>query len=197
MLLRTVYPIIWNIVVALLLIFVGLLGLRLVFNFSDPNPFGKIGRFSYHLKKRTDRFVYPAARLLANFRIDTRYAPIVSILIAVVFVFFALSIVQTALFVIDVLTAGIGAGNIGWIIGIILYAALGALSLLIFLRFLASWFVYTRNTFFGFVERVTNPILLPARRLIPPVGMFDLSAMLVLILIQLLQGVVLRVFGIA
>ena len=197
MLLRTVYPWLWNIVVIALLIFVGLLILRLIFNFSDPNPFGKIGRFSYHLKKRTDRFVYPAARLLASYRIDTRYAPIISMLVAVVLVFFALSIVQNAFFVIDVLALGIGNGNVGWIIGIILYAALALLSLFIFLRFLASWFVYTRNTFFGFVERVTNPILLPARRLIPPVGMFDLSAMLVLIVIQLLQGVVLRVFGIA
>ncbi len=197
MLLRTVYPWLWNIVVIALLIFVGLLILRLIFNFSDPNPFGKIGRFSYHLKKRTDRFVYPAARLLASYRIDTRYAPIISMLVAVVLVFFALSIVQNAFFVIDVLALGIGNGNVGWIVGIILYAALALLSLFIFLRFLASWFVYTRNTFFGFVERVTNPILLPARRLIPPVGMFDLSAMLVLIVIQLLQGVVLRVFGIA
>lgn len=197
MLLRTIYPFIWNIVIIALLIFVGLLVLRLIFNYSDPNPFGKIGRFSYHLKKRTDRFVYPAARLLANFRIDTRLAPIVTILIAVVMVFFALSIVQNAFFIVDVLTIGIGAGNINWIIGIILYAALSVLSLFIFLRFIASWFVYTRNTFFGFVERVTDPILLPARKLIPPIGMFDISAMIVLIVVQLLQGAVLRIFGIA
>lgn len=197
MLLRTIYPFIWNIGIIALLIFVGLLLLRLTFNYSDPNPFGKVGRFSYHLKKRTDRFVYPAARLLASFRIDTRLAPIVSILIAVVLVFFALSIIHNTLFIIDVLTLGVGAGNLNWIIGILIYAVLSVLSLFIFLRFIASWFVYTKNTFFGFVERVTDPILLPARKLIPTVGMFDISAMIVLIIIQLLQGAVLRIFGIA
>jgi YggT family protein len=196
MLLRTVYPIIWNIVVIALLVFVGLLLLRLVFNYTDPNPFGKIGRFSYHLKKRTDKFVYPAARLLANFRVDTRLAPIITILITVMLVFFALNIIQNTFFIIDGLTEGVARGNVNWIIGFVLYAALSVLVLFIFIRFISSWFVFHRNTFLGFVQRVTDPILLPARRLIPPIGMFDISAMLVLILIQLLQGIVLRVFGI-
>jgi uncharacterized protein YggT (Ycf19 family) len=42
--------------------------------------------------------------------------------------------------------------------------------------------------------RVTDPIMLPVQRLIPPVGMFDLSAMIVLIVIGLLQSVVLNIF---
>jgi YggT family protein len=196
MLLRTVYPIIWNIVIIALLIFVGLLVLRVIFNYTDPNPFGKIGRFSYHLKKRTDKFVYPAARLLANFRIDTRLAPLITILITVLLTFFALNIVQNTFFIIDGFTEGVARGNVSWIIGFILYAALSVLVLFIFIRFISSWFVFHRNTFLGFVQRVTDPILLPAQRLIPPIGMFDISAMLVLILIQLLQGIVLRVFGI-
>ena len=77
-----------------------------------------------------------------------------------------------------------------------LYAILSVLILFIFIRFISAWFVFSRSTFLGFVQRVTDPILLPAQRLIPTIGMFDISAMLVLILIQLLQGLVLRVFGI-
>lgn len=196
MLLRTIYPIISTIIIYALGIFVALLVLRIIFNYTDPNPFGKVGRFSYHLKKRTDRFVYPAARLLANFRIDTRLAPIVTILITAVLAFFALNIVHNTFFIIDGLTAGVAAGNVNWIIGFIIYAVLSVLVLFIFIRFISAWFVFTRNTFLGFVQKVTDPILLPAQRLIPTIGMFDISAMLVLILIQLLQGVVLRVFGI-
>lgn len=196
MLLRTIYPIISTIIIYALGIFVALLVLRIIFNYTDPNPFGKVGRFSYHLKKRTDRFVYPAARLLANFRIDTRLAPIVTILITAVLAFFALNIVHQTFFIIDGLSAGVAAGNVNWIIGFIIYAVLSVLVLFIFIRFISSWFVFTRNTFLGFVQKVTDPILLPAQRLIPTIGMFDISAMLVLILIQLLQGVVLRVFGI-
>jgi YggT family protein len=177
-----------------LLIFVALLVLRLIFNYSDPNPFGKVGRFSYHLKKRTDKFVYPAARFLANFRIDTRLAPIVTILIAVVLVFFALQIISGTFFIIGVFSEAVRTGNVKAIIGIVLYAILSVLVLFIFIRFISSWFVFTRNTFLGFVKRVTDPILLPVQRLIPPIGMLDISAMVVLIVIQLVQNLVLRMF---
>lgn len=182
------------IVIWALLIFVALLILRLIFNYSDPNPFGKVGRFSYHLKKRTDKFVYPAARFLANFRIDTRFAPLITILITVLLTFFALNIIWNTLFIIDGLTTGALTGNIKMIIGFVLYAILSILILFIFIRFISSWFVFTRKTFLGFVQRITDPILLPVQRLIPPIGMFDISAMIVLIVIQLLQGAVLRLF---
>ena len=197
MLIDLIYPVIRTIVIYAMLIFVALLVLRLIFNYSDPNPFGKIGRFSYQLKKRTDRFVYPAARFLANFRVDTRLAPVVTILISAVLAFFALQIIGNTFFIIDVLTSGVLSGNIKQIIGILLYAVLSAYVLLIFIRFLSSWFVFTRNTFLGFVKRVTDPVLIPFQRLIPPIGMFDISAMILLFLIQLLQMMVLRVFGIA
>jgi uncharacterized protein YggT (Ycf19 family) len=109
---------------------------------------------------------------------------------------FALNVIHNTFFIIDGLSAGVAAGKANWIIGFIIYAILSVLVLFIFIRFIASWFVFTRNTFLGFVQRVTDPILLPAQRLIPPIGMFDISAMLVLILIQLLQAVVLNIFGI-
>ena len=75
-----------------------------------------------------------------------------------------------------------------------IYALLSILILFIFIRFISSWFVFNRNTFLGFVRRVTDPILLPVQRLIPPLGMFDISAMIVLLLIGFLQSIVLRIF---
>jgi YggT family protein len=191
---KFVYPYISLVVTVAFLIFLAALILRLIFNYTDPNPFGKIGRFSYHLKKRTDRFVYPAARFLANFRVDTRLAPIVTILIAGILTYFGLQVISNTFFVIDGLTASVGAGNIKAFIGFVLYGLLSVLILFIFIRFISAWFVFTRNTFLGFVHRVTNPILLPVQKLIPPIGMFDLSAMIVLILIGLLQTLVLRLF---
>lgn len=189
-----VYPIIWYVGMIALLVFVALLVLRLIFNYTDPNPFGKIGRFSYHLKKRTDRFVYPAARFLANFRVDTRLAPILSALIIGVLTYFGLQIIGNTLFIIDGLTTGVTRGNPKFFIGFVLYGLLSVLVLFIFIRFLASWFVFTRKTFLGFVMRVTDPIMLPFQKLIPTIGMFDISAMIVLILIGFLQSLVLRLF---
>jgi uncharacterized protein YggT (Ycf19 family) len=79
-------------------------------------------------------------------------------------------------------------------IGFVIYGLLSLLVLFIFIRFISSWFVFTRNTFLGFVKRVTDPILLPVQKVIPPSGMFDNSAMIVLLVIGFLQSIVLNVF---
>lgn len=194
MLSLTVYPIVAMILWGAFFIFLALLILRLIFSYADPNPFGKIGRFGYEVRKITERFVYPAARFLTNFRINTRFAPLVTMLIALVLTYFGTQIIGNTFFVIDGLSAGIASGSPKVFIGFVLYGLLSVLILFIFIRFISSWFVFTRNTFLGFVKKVTDPILLPVQRVIPPIGMFDISAMLVLILIGLLQTIVLRTF---
>ncbi|HEX2640312.1 MAG TPA: YggT family protein [Pyrinomonadaceae bacterium] len=194
MLTLTVYPIVWMILWGAFLLFAAVLLLRMVLDLSDPNPFGAIGRFGFKVRKYTERYVYPAARFFASFRINTRWAPLLTIFIALLFTYFASQIIGNTLFVIDGLATGIVAGRPLVVIGFVLYGLLSLLILFIFIRFISSWFVFHRSTFLGFVRRVTDPILLPFQRLIPPVGMFDLSAMIVLILIGLLQSVVLNVF---
>jgi len=189
-----VYP--WISLVAWLafMVFLTILILRLIFNYADPNPFGAVGRFGYRVRKLTEKWVYPAARFLATFRIDPRLAPILTILIALVLTYFAMQIIWNTFFVIDGLTAGVVLGNPKMFIGFILYGLLSLLVLFILIRFISSWFVFHRTTLLGFVKRVTDPIMIPVQRLIPPVGMFDISAMLVLIAIGLLQTLVLRIF---
>ena len=194
MLTSLVYPIFSLIVWSVFIVFFIVLLLRMVIGYADPNPFGAIGRFGFKIRKLTEKWVYPAARLLANFRVDTRLAPLVTIFIGLVVTYFFTQIVGNTFFVIDGLTAGVSTGNPKLFIGFILYGLLSVLVLFIFIRFLASWFVFTRRTFLAFVMRVTDPIMLPVQRLIPPIGMFDISAMLVLIVIGLLQSVVLNIF---
>lgn len=194
MLTAVVYPIFFLITWSLFGVFLAILLLRLVFNYSDPNPFGQIGRFGFKVRKLTEKWVYPAARFFAMYRIDTRLAPLLTIFLALVFTYFFTQIVGNTFFVIDGLTAGILTGNAKAITGFVLYGLLSLLILFIFIRFLASWFVFSRKTFLAFVMRVTDPIMLPVQRLIPPIGMFDLSAMLVLLLIGFLQSIVLRIF---
>ena len=194
MLSATVYPIVWMILWGAFLVFLAFMVLRLIFNYADPNPFGKVGRFGFKIRKLTEKWVYPASRFLANFRVDTRLAPLVSLFIGLVFTYFASQIIGNAFFVIDGLSLGVVSGNPKMFIGFVLYGLLSLLVLFIFIRFLSQWFVFTRKTFLGFVMRVTDPIMLPVQKLIPPIGMFDISAMIVLILIGLLQSVVLNIF---
>ena len=194
MLSLTVYPIVWMILRGTFLVFLFFMVLRLIFNYADPNPFGAIGRFGFKIRKVTEKWIYPAARFLATFRVDTRLAPLVTLFVGLVFTYFASGIVQNTFFVIDGLTAGVIMGNPKMVIGFVLYGLLSVLVLFIFIRFLSQWFVFTRKTFLGFVMKVTNPILLPVQKLIPPIGMFDISAMLVLIFIGFLQSIVLNIF---
>lgn len=194
MLSLTVYPIISLVLWAAFFIFLAFMVLRLIFNYSDPNPFGKIGRFSFKVRKLTEKYVYPAARFLANYKIDTRLAPLLTIFIGFVLTYFLSQIVGNTFFIIDGMTEGVTTGNPKKLIGFILYGLLSVLVLFIFIRFLSSWFVFKPNTFLGFVARVTDPIVLPVRKIMPPVAMFDLSPMIILIIIWLLQSVVLNVF---
>ena len=189
-----VYPIVYLAVWAIFLVFAAILLLRLIFSYTDPNPFGTLGRFGYKIRKLTEKWVYPSARFLANFRVDIRLAPLLTLLIALVFTYFGLQIISNTFFVIDGLTAGVVMGNPKVFIGFVLYGLLSILVLFIFIRFISSWFVFTRKTFLGFVMRVTNPIMLPVQRLIPPIGMFDISAMIVLLVVSFLQSIVLNLF---
>lgn len=194
MLTAFVYPIFFLIVWSLFGVFLGMLILRLIFNYSDPNPFGKIGRFGFKVRRVTEKWVYPAARFFAMYGINTRLAPLLTMFIGFVFTYFFTQIVGNTFFVIDGLTTGVVTGNAKVFVGFVLYGLLSVLVLFIFIRFIASWFVFTRRTFLAFVMRVTDPILLPVQKLIPPIGMFDISAMIVLLLIGFLQTIVLNIF---
>jgi len=190
----TVYPIVFLVIWLAFAVVAGLLILRLVLTWADPNPFGRVGKFAFWIRRRTEKWVYPAARLLATYGVNTRYGPLVTLLVALVLAYFLTQVLSNTFFVIDGLILGVARGSTSIVIGFVLYGILSVLVLLIFVRFIAAWFVFSRATFMGFVRRVTDPILIPFQRLIPPVGMFDLSAMIVLLIIWVLQSVVLNVF---
>lgn len=190
----SVYYIIQTSVIFALLFFIAAMLVRLIFNYADPNPFSKVGRFAFRFRKLTEKFVYPAARFLAGFGIDTKLAPILVILIAAVLTFFVLQIIFDLIFIIGGLTAGIMNNNLKVVTGFALYALISIFILLVFLRVLSSWFVFTKNTLFGVVTRLTDPVLRPLQRLIPPIGMFDLSAMILLIVLGLIQRLIMQAF---
>jgi YggT family protein len=175
-------------------VFLGILILRMIFSYADPNPFGKVGRFGFKVRKVTEKWVYPAARFFAMYRIDTRFAPLLTMLVGFILTYFLMQILGNTFFVIDGLTSGVMRGDPMVVVGFILYGLLSVLVLFIFIRFISSWFVFARKTFLAFVVKVTDPVLLPFQRLIPPIGMFDISAMIVLLLISFLQSLVLKLF---
>jgi YggT family protein len=196
MLTQLLYPVIQGFIAFIVMIVVFLMALRLIFNYTDPNPFGTIGRFAFKLKKATDRIVYPAASMLAQFRINTKIAPLLTILVACVLGYFTLQLFYNVFFMIDGIIKSVGEASITRIVGYILYGILAIYSLLIVIRIVFSWVMAFTNPVMRFLRKITDPILEPFRRMIPPLGMFDISAIIVLLLLNFLQmavaGVLLR-----
>lgn len=61
------------------------------------------------------------------------------------------------------------------------------LSLLIFLRAILSWFPVDRGSpLVAALDQVTEPILEPLRRIIPRIGMIDITPLVAILLLQLI-----------
>lgn len=62
-----------------------------------------------------------------------------------------------------------------------------------FARIILSYFPLTEGgpmaAIFSFTYTITEPILGPVRRMIPPMGMFDVSSMIVLFGVYIIRGV--------
>lgn len=69
-------------------------------------------------------------------------------------------------------------------------------SLAIVARTLLSWFnVNPYHPIVVFLDRVTEPILASIRRIIPPIGMMDISPIVALILLQVIRQVLLTLIA--
>jgi YggT family protein len=76
----------------------------------------------------------------------------------------------------------------------LLLPALQLYTLCIFGRILLSWFPISPGspiaTVSSFLYSITEPVLGPVRRLLPSIGMFDLSPIVVILGIQVLSAVI-------
>jgi len=67
----------------------------------------------------------------------------------------------------------------------LLHLLIQILIVIVFVHALASWFPQLRESrFYGYIDRIVEPMLAPLRRILPPMGGLDLSpAILIFILI--------------
>jgi YggT family protein len=60
-------------------------------------------------------------------------------------------------------------------------------------RALMSWFSqgsYKQNSLQTFLKDITDPVLLPIQRLIPPIAMIDFSPLIAILLIRFIQSAI-------
>lgn len=66
---------------------------------------------------------------------------------------------------------------------------LNGLAVAILIRALLSWFrPDPRNYFVQLIVKITDPVLRPLERVIPPLGGFDITPIIAIVLIQLVLG---------
>jgi len=62
------------------------------------------------------------------------------------------------------------------------------LTIAIFIRVILSWFISRPNTLTVILDKITEPILAPLRRIIPRAGMFDLTPLVAIIILQIIAA---------
>jgi YggT family protein len=179
--------IVWCAVVAVIIAVIVLMLLRALVNRADMNPFGWL---PLAVRRWSDPLVNPVRRGLARAGLDPKYAPLVAALIAILLGYFGLQLFGTVLFTIQGLILSTMAGAPVRVLGFVILGVLALYTLFIFMRIVFAWGMSSVNPVLRFLVRVTEPVLLPFRRLIPPVGMFDISPIIVLFLLDLLQRAV-------
>lgn len=70
-------------------------------------------------------------------------------------------------------------------VGVVVQYLVWILIIAVIVRIVASWLVTTYNPLLGLLYSLTEPIMAPARRLIPPFGGIDFSPILVLVFLNL------------
>src|SRR5713101_7068953 len=177
----------WALITAIAAI-VLLIVLRLIANQVDLNPFGWS---SITIRRLTDPVIVPVRRTLARMTVDPKYAPLVAILAAILLGWFALQLISGIANTLAGILISFGAHSIIATMGYVLYGLLGLYSLLIFIRIILSWgMVGYSNRLMRFLVNATEPLLGPLRRIVPPVGVFDISPIVAFVIVWLLQAAV-------
>ena len=102
-------------------------------------------------------------------------------------------------FVLGLIAGSIGSGPVQLMAGSLLHVLLRFLDLFwwsILIVIIASFVAQGRyHPALQLLQQITEPILAPARRIIPPMGGLDLSPILVILLLGILQRVLPQLFG--
>jgi len=174
----------WAVEAAIVAIVV-LMILRLIANAADLNPFSWASRT---IRRLSDAFVMPARRALIGLGVDPKFAPLVVILIAILLGWFFLWLTEEVAATLIGLIISFKAANPIMGLGYIIYGALSVYLVFIFMRIVFSWgMVSYSNRLMRFLVNTTEPLLGPLRRIIPPLGVMDISPIFAFIIIWLFQ----------
>src|SRR5260370_22233808 len=180
----------WGVTVAIVAAIL-LIVVRSLFNYMDVNPFSWSPRT---VGRVTDPLIMPVRRVLVAFRIDPRAAPFIAVILIIVAGYLVVQVAGGVLNTVAGIIFALSSGRVGTpvaIIGYVIYGFLGLYTLAIFIRIIFLWISMSyANPMMRFFVRTTEPLLGPLRRMIPPIGMFDISPIVAFLILWLCQSAV-------
>ena len=183
--------IVWFINSGIKLVIVAVIALmivRLIADAMDLNPFAWRSRT---VRRLSDSFVIPVRGGLRGFGIDPKFAPLVVILIVILLGWFVLQLVGTVAETLVGVILSVRGGAVFRVIGYIISGLISLYILFIVIRIIFSWAMLSyRNRVMRFLIDVTEPLLGPLRRIIPPLGWMDISPMVAILILYLFQQAV-------
>jgi len=181
---RTFLFVQWVVVAAIIAV-IALMVIRLIADAANLNPFS---RPSLLIRQLSDPFVSRMRRGLMGFGIDPKYSPVVVILIAILLGWFVLQLAETLAYTAAGLLNSVRHGAMVSALGFIIYGAVSLYIIFIFMRIVFSWgMVSYSNRIMRFLVKTTEPLLGPLRRIVPPLGMLDISPIVAFLILWLFQ----------
>ncbi|MGH7526145.1 MAG: YggT family protein [Gemmatimonadales bacterium] len=151
------------------------------------NPFGGWPRF---MRRLSDPVLLPLERRVTRAGGNPQDAPLWLLGIVVLSGLLLLSFIHWAIGMAGTLTAVAYSGPRAWIrfaVGLVFTLVMAA----IFIRVIASWFgISPYRPWMRPIVALTDWIIEPIRRILPPMGMFDFSPMVAWLVLWVVRGVV-------
>ena len=165
-----------------------LMAVRLIADAMDLNPFGWSSRT---VRRLSDGFVIPLRGGLRRFGIDVKFAPIVVMLIGILLGWFVYQLVTAVAQTLVGVLGSAQSGSVFRLVGFIISGLISIYILFIVIRIVFSWGMLSyRNRVMRFLVDVTEPLLGPLRRMIPPLGWLDISPLVAILILMLFQQAV-------
>ena len=180
-------------ITALIVAAILLIILRALFNYLDVNPFTWHAR---NVRRVTDPVLAPVRAMLMAFRLDPKVAPFIAAILILVAGYLILQLAGTLLNTIAGILYAVASHSADTpiaIIGYVLFGLLGLYTLAIFVRIIFVWVGGSyANPWLRSLVKITEPLLGPLRRMVPLVGMFDISPIIAFLILWVCQAAVAR-----
>ena len=149
-----------------------------------------LGWLSYQVRQITDPMLWPITSAMPMGQ-GTSIAPLLVILVTVLTAYFFKWVVtdtlRAFLGLIDGLASGAPVQSLGWL----LYGSISIFLALMIMRIVFSWLPFGRDgRLMWRLHALTEPVMAPFRSLIPPLGMMDLSPILLILLLNFAQSAI-------